>query len=849
MAWNNDTNKRRPSVRNDKRVRSAVQADGKPETGAQPQEGARGEGAAGGTQRIAHVEIPLDQIRREREAARKAEPEAVSEPAPDIAPVAEDSAASAGGPVFEGTAKAVSEGEAVDAASKDREGGSSFNLDQAVAAFAAASAREVPAPKQKKRIPASLLKGLFSAASGLPGEDDPVEMIAYDEKVLKQTAAALSGDAADAEAVRDGKGDSHLFRRPWAKRTQLAGEAEEGKEKPGLHSRGLGFLHRDGGDRPEGDRSPQDGETLPSVPSDSVSEDGKDAALVSSDESVHAIQGSSAPVSVADEALEVHPAGGVPVSPVAVSRGSDGAEDAAPSAVAAVSTDGDAQRMHASTQESAPIQADAGDTADAPAENDREAPEGDSQESADSGRPRIAERKRAVSKESKPKKQIDRKKLHRGIGIAAAVLAVALAATIAVACFVFGVHMTKDITLEDDALSETLVPVKQDGDPFYTLVAVEYNRTSRYYEGPELLVLLRIDPANRIATLISVPSETQVSLSDSRYHSVSEAQVIGGDAYLVESVGQLLNVDIAHFVRTDDTGLANIVDRFGGIEVEVVTDAVASDSEEETDPYAVDAGLEGGASETEQADDGEAEDAVIPAGKQKLDGKAVVALTSEDAYADPVGVQSQNQLNTISALLDKCVQSSGKDYSSTLSDLKNDFKTDMSAMQLRSVLRLLAGEEGYKTYTAIMPGEYDSLTETYQRDKTATRLMIVGTEENGNPGDRDESKVDKASVYIEVQNGTNIEGGAGDVRKKLRDKGWNVSFIGNNPNEDEPETLVIYGDESMKAAAEELASDLGVGKVSSGEEGYTFGTDILVVIGLDWDKSAERGSQQEAEGQ
>ena len=214
-----------------------------------------------------------------------------------------------------------------------------------------------------------------------------------------------------------------------------------------------------------------------------------------------------------------------------------------------------------------------------------------------------------------------------------------------------------------------------------------------------------------------------------------------------------------------------------------------------------------------------------------------------------MGVQSQNQLNTISALLDKCVQSSGKDYSSTLSDLKNDFKTDMSAMQLRSVLRLLAGEEGYKTYTAIMPGEYDSLTETYQRDKTATRLMIVGTEENGNPGDRDESKVDKASVYIEVQNGTNIEGGAGDVRKKLRDKGWNVSFIGNNPNEDEPETLVIYGDESMKAAAEELASDLGVGKVSSGEEGYTFGTDILVVIGLDWDKSAERGSQQEAEGQ
>lgn len=841
MAWNNDTNKRRLSVKGEKQIRNAAQADGSSEAEAKPQEGGRGEDVAGGTQRIAHVAIPLDQIRREREAARNADSEASPVEAPAIESAGEGSGVRTGDPVFEGPAKTGSERKPGETDSKERETVTSLTHDQAIAAFAAASAREVPAPKQKKRIPAFLLKGLFSAASGLPGEDDSVEMIAYDEKVLKQTAAAISGEDAAAETHHEGKGGARLFRKPSAKQAQADAEAEEGKEKPDRNTDGIGLFHWGASSRPEGAQSPQGGEGQPATTSNSISEEAGGESRTSSDEPLGARHGGGASLALP----EVFPS--KENSDAGVASGADSGEEASLSTAA--ESEGGRASAHAFGQKpETPSEGIGDDSEDAAAGDEREAPEGE--DSPTSGRPRIAERKRAASREVKPKKKIDRRKLRRGIGIAAAVLALALAAVIAVACFVFGAPMTKDITLEDDALSEALAPVKQDGDPFYTLVAVEYDRTSRYYEGPELLVLLRIDPANRIATLISVPSETQVSLSDSRYHSVSEAQVIGGDAYLVESVGQLLNVDIAHFVRTDDTGLANIVDRFGGIEVEVVAEAAVSDSEGESDSYAVDAGLEEqGASEGEQEEGGDTEDTAVPAGKQKLDGKSVVALTGEEAYAeDPVGIQSQNQLNTVSALLGKCVESSGKDYSSTLSDLKNDFKTDMTAMQLRSVLRLLAGEEGYKTYSAVMPGEYDSLTETYQRDKTATRLMIVGTEENGNPGNRDESKIDKASVYIEVQNGTNIEGGANDVRKKLRDKGWNVSFIGNNPNEDEPNTLIIYGDESMKAAAEEVAADLGVGKVSSGEEGYTFGTDILVVIGLDWDKSAERGGQ-EAEGQ
>ncbi|MGN0262513.1 MAG: LCP family protein [Eggerthellaceae bacterium] len=837
MALNNDTNKRRPSAGNEKRDRNEALAGGKSE--ADSREAVRSEGAVEGTQRIAHVAIPLDQIRREHEAARRARSEASTDEDRSAASSGEGDPARVGDAVLEGVGGTVSEGKPANAAPKGRESVASLTPDQAIVAFAAASAREVPAPKQKKRIPASLLKGLFSAASGLPGEDDSIEMIAYDEKVLKQTAAAMGGEEADDGKVGDGRGDSRLFRRPAAKRAREKGEAEEGEEKP---ARGFGFLHRTESDRPSADRGSQEGEGGSAVPPIPESEGAEGTSSVSSDEPAGARHEGDASVAVP----EIYPARDGSGSGSA--SGSDSGEGT-PSPEAVTSSEGEKEGANLFDRDSVLPSEGAVDAPETAAGDGRETPEGDSQESPASERPRISERKRGASRGAKPKKKIDRKKLHRGIGIAAAVLALALAAAIAVACFVFGAPMTKDITLEDDALSEVLVPAEQDGEPFYTLVAVEYNRTSRYYEGPGLLVLLRIDPANRIATLISVPSETQVSLSDSRYHSVSEAQIIGGDAYLIESVAQLLNVDIAHFVRTDDTGLANIVDRFGGIEVEVVADAPVSENGEDADPYSVDAGLVGeGASDADQADGGEAGDAGIAAGKQTLDGESTVALTSEGGYAeDPVGIQSQNQLNVVSALLDKCIQSSGKDYSSTLSDLKNDFKTDMTAAQLRSVLRLLAGEEGYKTYTATMPGEYDPLTETYQRDKTATRLMMVGTEENGNPGDRDESKIDKASVYIEVQNGTNIEGGASDVRKKLRDKGWNVSFIGNNPNEDEPKTLVIYGDESMKAAAEEVASDLGVGKVSSGEEGYTFGTDILVVIGLDWDKPAAQEDQQ-AEG-
>lgn len=836
MSWNDDTNKRRPSVKAEKRDRGA---DGqKTESPAPNQPESQSDDAPGMTQRIDHVEISLDEIRKARQssldAGKDASGKVDSETAtalsePESAVVGQDALSKA-------SSKPEKESAGDPGIVRKAKGDKPLTSKEALVAFAAASAREVPAPKQKKRIPASLLKGLFSASSDVLGEDDSVEMIAYDEKVLKATAEEMAGEAAPAEGE---KGVSSVRSDRSSERRKRLGKRGEGAAaRKGVRSQGRFPLDSEGA---KGAREVQsDGIEQASLPIGPSSEDRIEGFRASSCE---------------EPGLN---SGAIAVSDAATRHSADGAS----------STATHSQPKHAQPFPETPSEdpgAEAGasvrdssaegkDSLGAPSENAEGSPEGEkrAQDTTASSRPTVAKKRRFYSENRKPRRKIDRRKLHRRIAIAAASLAAVLALSIAIACFGFGAHLTKNITLEDENLSQALVPVQQKEEPFYTLVAVEYDRTSRYYEGPELLVLVRVDPANRIATLLSVPPETQVSLSDSEYHSVSEAQVIGGDAYLVDTVGQLFNVDIAHFVRTDDTGLANIVDRFGGIEVEVVADVNASDSADEADPNAAEADYSG-VEETVPSDGGEAEEqdsesADISKGKQTLDGKSVVALTREDAYEeDPVGIRSQNQLNVISVLLEKCVESSGKDYSSTLSDLKNDFKTDMTALQLRSLLNMLSGEEGYKTYSAVLPGEYDPLTGGYLRDKTATRLMVVGIEENGNPADRDESKVDKASVFIEVQNGTNIEGGASDLRKKLRDKGWNVSFIGNNPNEDEPETLIIYGDEEMKAAAEEVAKDLGVGRVSSGEEGYTFGTDILVVLGLDWEEPASQG-EQETEG-
>lgn len=91
------------------------------------------------------------------------------------------------------------------------------------------------------------------------------------------------------------------------------------------------------------------------------------------------------------------------------------------------------------------------------------------------------------------------------------------------------------------------------------------------------------------------------------------------------------------------------------------------------------------------------------------------------------------------------------------------------------------------------------------------------------------------SFTLTIRNGAGITGAAASMQSTLEGLGYTVTEIGNTDTDAYDETLIIYNDESMKPAAQAVLNTLGMGRIVFNELGYyTFGSDVLLVIGKDW---------------
>ncbi|MBO4364670.1 MAG: LCP family protein [Eggerthellaceae bacterium] len=388
-------------------------------------------------------------------------------------------------------------------------------------------------------------------------------------------------------------------------------------------------------------------------------------------------------------------------------------------------------------------------------------------------------------------------------------LAVGVLIAVMVARTAYSSNINGNILIKDDDLKAALVAPENDTDPYYTLIAGEYSDSRQGYDGPNLLVLVRVDPVNHVVTFINIPSNTEVMLPDNEYHAICESQLQGGDAGLVTTISSLTGVDIAHYVKTDAQGFCNIVDAFGGVVVDV----------------------------PEEVDDPDAGDIYIPAGQQQtLNGEQALTLCRADNYSNPLDVRSSNQVNVLNALLQTMVSRNGLGSLSSLDAIKKDFKTDMKVGKLKSLLSQFDLEQGITLHADHLPGSLSVEADgTYFAvSSSGLEAMMDSVNETGNPNTTGNYQLDPSSFTIEVRNGAGIDGGATQVQNQLNSAGFRVTVTGNADSYVYDETLVVYKDEAMIPAAEQVVDALSVGRIVDASIYYEFDTDILVIIGKDW---------------
>lgn len=389
-------------------------------------------------------------------------------------------------------------------------------------------------------------------------------------------------------------------------------------------------------------------------------------------------------------------------------------------------------------------------------------------------------------------------------------VAIVVAAGLIAAFLAFRGTVDSSMALRDSDAQSALVAAEAEA-PYYMLVSVELGAVAEPLrnEGPDVLMLARIDNANGSLALIGIPSDLQVS-SDGRSTTVA-ALAQQGDAKLIGAIAQFTKLDISHYLKIDEDGLVGIVDGLGGI------------------PITLD----------QVIDDPQAGDVYLPAGDVTLNGAtALQYLRSQNVK---LGRQDQmsHQLQFATAVLTRLFAGN---YSANIDAIDQFLQTDLVLADLEAIGAWLPSKQPTDIVVTSLPGYVSAATTVNANDsryigsyEEFAQLIEMLDQGQKPPSDTTDGIVaaEPSTVTVDIQNGTTITGAASTTADQLKAAGFKIGEVGNAEQQVYTETLVIYKDDHIDQAKAVIEA-LGVGRAVNAGVYYEFTGNVLVIIGSDF---------------
>ncbi len=394
------------------------------------------------------------------------------------------------------------------------------------------------------------------------------------------------------------------------------------------------------------------------------------------------------------------------------------------------------------------------------------------------------------------------------------IVVVALVAACAVGAFTFFRSTDSNLSLDPSNAQDALVAQK-DGEPYYVLMEADLTQPDRAQQLPDAFgyQLLRIDEANKIITMVTIPSRLNVRASDGSTQPLDEVTTVDGDAELIRAVADLASVDISHFVTTDAPGIKGIVDAMGGVAVDIPADI----------------------------DDPRAGSIVVPAATEKLTGDQALVLLRATNVAGGLEATFKDRMQFTLDLAEDAASSEGLDFANAVGDASRYIYTDWTASDLLALGSALKPFDQLIIYQCVVPYVESNAagvgTVLYERRTKSWEAMLSLIKDGQDPNmiDSVAEGVDAGQVTVEVRNGTNTAGAAAKLGEMLSAKGYEVIGVGNTDDATiYPETLVVYTNSEAEGAAKAVVSDMGSGRVVNGGDFYSSEADIIAIIGQDW---------------
>ena len=361
--------------------------------------------------------------------------------------------------------------------------------------------------------------------------------------------------------------------------------------------------------------------------------------------------------------------------------------------------------------------------------------------------------------------------------------------------------------------------------PYYLLCAADLGKDAESSVNECAYALVRIDETERIVTVVMLPENLSLSTSAD---AIQTLKSVGqqGDAALISAVENFAQVKISHFAKTSAQSLSELTKEVGGVSVDLV----------------------------EEVDDPSAGDVYLAAGTQVIESSSVSTLLRASNYSGGVETQAKNRAAFFCALAKRLAEPTGFAFFQQAEDISQFVQTDLELFDIASIANALREQTIF--YTTCVPGKTSSTTKTSGGENTSSSSIqtsastsvfvpssakwsalmgYVGAGLDPAQATSLATSIDPASFTIAVRNGTSVAGSAAQLSNLLNQAGYKVEETGNvDDYTTYPETLVIYLDDAYKTDAEALVETIGAGRVVNGGSYYTFSTDILIIIGQDY---------------
>ncbi len=393
--------------------------------------------------------------------------------------------------------------------------------------------------------------------------------------------------------------------------------------------------------------------------------------------------------------------------------------------------------------------------------------------------------------------------------------------------------------VKQEELQNALTKAKPQ-EPFTMLMLGADYRPGEIKYRTDVMILVKVDPQTKKVWMISIPRDTKVNIPGHGNMKINAAHFIGGEegpAYAVKAVEDLTGVPVNHYMEVNFRGFKKVVDALGGVWVDVpveIDDVKADYSPGHRAKH-------------------------IDPGYQLLDGEHALTFVRSRKFPDGDFTRMAHQQIFFRALAD---QMASMDNVARLPRLVSSaaqfIKTDMSLIDLIRTAQALKGAGSKNLYTASLKGEWKSpfvyldedLKDHLIGDLKAGRSFedsptapAAGAATTGaKPGQATQSSAQNlestkpAEVSVTIRNGAGIAGCAKQAASIVKARGYDVAEMGNANQFVYDKTLVVYTDN--KAAAQALAAILPPGaKLVESRGMYSFDTDVLIVVGKDWDVS------------